>query len=180
MRVALFVVFVSVLTTPSEASNSCMSKTEARQHFGSVHIYWHGTDHCWDATPIRRHHTVRQNIHLPTAQRKIDQPKWHDAMSEMLPNEEPVRSPWVDRWIDIEPSPIVSRWVDITPVAPPPITPIIKGEPRAASHAARHGDGDHNYHTDDYDFRTSVRRHKMGSTHSGPFAGCATGAGRDG
>src|SRR6266853_612266 len=93
MRVALFVVFVSVLTTPSEASNSCMSKTEARQHFGSVHIYWHG------------------------------------AMSEMLPNEEPVRSPWVDRWIDIEPSPIVSRWVDITPVAPPPITPIIKGDP---------------------------------------------------
>ena len=119
MRVALFVVFVSVLTTPSEASNSCMSKTEARQHFGSVHIYWHGKDHCWDATPIRRHHTVRQNIHPPTAQRKIDQPKWHDAMSEMLPNEEPVRSPWVDRWIDIEPSPIVSRWVDIAQVAPP-------------------------------------------------------------
>src|SRR6267154_565371 len=113
MRVALFVVLVSVLTTPSEASNSCMSKTEARQHFGSVHIYWHGTDHCWDATPIRRHHTVRQNIHPPTAQRKIDQPKWHDAMSEMLPNEEPERSPWVD----------------IAPVAPPPITPIIKGEP---------------------------------------------------
>ena len=129
MRVALFVVFVSVLTTASEASNSCMSKTEARQHFGSVHIYWHGKDHCWDATPIRRHHTVRQNIHPPTAQRKIDQPKWHDAMSEMLPNEEPVRSPWVDRWIDIEPSPIVSRWVDIAPVAPPPITPITKGEP---------------------------------------------------
>src|SRR6266852_4951567 len=126
MRVALFVVFVSVLTTPSEASNSCMSKTEARQHFGSVHIYWHGKDHCWDATPIRRHHTVRQNIHPPTAQRKIDQPKWHDAMSELLPNEEPVRTPWVDRWIDIEPSPIVSRWVDIAPVAPPPI---IKSEP---------------------------------------------------
>ena len=119
MRVALFVVFVSVLTTPSEASNSCMSKTEARQHFGSVHIYWHGKDHCWDATPIRRHHTVRQNIHPPTAQRKIDQPKWHDAMSEMLPNEEPVQSPWVDRWIDIEPPPIDARWVDIAQVGPP-------------------------------------------------------------
>ena len=132
MRVALFVVFVSVLTTPSEASNSCMSKTEARQHFGSVHIYWHGPRHCWDATPTGQHrriHSVQQKIPLHTAQRKIDQPKWHDAMSEMLPNEEPVRSPWVDRWIDIEPSPIVSRWVDIAPVAPPPITPIIKGEP---------------------------------------------------
>src|SRR5882757_4576429 len=62
------------------------------------------------ATPYRS-----VDIHPPTAQRKIDQPKWHDAMSEMLPNEEPVRSPWVDRWIDIEPSPIVSRWVDIAP-----------------------------------------------------------------
>ena len=133
MRVALFVAFVSVLTTPSEASNSCMSKTETRQHFGSVHIYWHGKDHCWDATPTGRHgriHTVRQKDHLDTVQQtvqqKIHQPNWHDAMSEMLPNEEPVRSPWVDRWIDIEQSPIVSRWVDIASVAPPRI---IKGEP---------------------------------------------------
>ena len=47
-------------------------------------------------------------------------------MSELLPNEEPVRTPWVDRWIDIEPSPIVSRWVDIAPIAP---LPIIKREP---------------------------------------------------
>ena len=129
MRVALFVVFVSVLTTPSEASNSCMSKTEARQHFGSVHIYWHGKDHCWNATPTSRHHQiqkVQRKFDLHTAQRKIDQPNWHDAMSEMLPNEEPVRSPWVDRWIDIEQSPIVSRWVDIAPVA---LLPIIKREP---------------------------------------------------
>jgi hypothetical protein len=126
MRIALFFVFVSVLIASSEASNSCMSKTEARQHFGSVHIYWHGKDHCWDATPTSQHHTIRQDIHPHTAQRKIDQPKWHDAMSEMLPNEEPVRSPWVDRWIDIEPSPIVSRWVDIAPVA---LLPIIKREP---------------------------------------------------
>ncbi len=49
MRVALIVVFVSALTTPSEASKSCMSRTEAHQHFGS-YIYWHGKDHCWDAT----------------------------------------------------------------------------------------------------------------------------------
>src|SRR5258705_13106489 len=97
MRVALFVVFVSVLTTASEASNSCMSKTEARQHFGSVHIYWHGKDHCWDATPIRRHHTVRQNIHTPTDQRKNDQLKWHDEMSDMEPNEGPELSDWVVR-----------------------------------------------------------------------------------
>jgi len=41
-------------------------------------------------------------------------------MSEMLPNEEPVQSPWVDRWIDIEPPPIDARWVDIAQVGPPP------------------------------------------------------------
>ena len=152
MRVALFVVFVSVLTTPSEASNSCMSKTEARQHFGSVHIYWHGKDHCWDATPGRRHgriHTVRQKDRLDTVQQtvqqKIHQPSWHDSMSEMLPDEAPVRTPWVapeapvrTPWaapqVDIEPPQIsppqfsmAERWVDIAQVAPPRI--IRKPEP---------------------------------------------------
>src|ERR1700682_5306563 len=63
MRAALFVVFVSVLTTPSEASKSCMSKTEARQQFGS-YIYWHGPEHCWDATPTRSH-SVRYRVHHP-------------------------------------------------------------------------------------------------------------------
>src|ERR1700682_1334818 len=128
--IAVSMLVMLVVTTPSEASLSCMSKTEARQHFGSVHIYWHGKDHCWDATPTSRHHQiqkVQRKFDLHTAQRKIDQPNWHDAMSEMLPNEEPVRSPWVDRWIDIEQSPIVSRWVDIAPVAPSRI--IRKPEP---------------------------------------------------
>jgi hypothetical protein len=40
MRVAMIVVSILVVATPSEASKSCMSKTEARQHFGSVRIYW--------------------------------------------------------------------------------------------------------------------------------------------
>jgi len=114
MRVAVFVVFVSVLATPSEASKSCMTKTEARQHFGSVHIYWHGARHCWDATPTRRHHRVHK------VQRKVNPPKWLESMSEMLPDEEPVQKTWVNRWVDIEPPPIVSRWVDIVQVAPPP------------------------------------------------------------
>src|ERR1700681_2432388 len=132
MRVALFVVFVSVLTTPSEASNSCMSKTEARQHFGSVHIYWHGKDHCWDATPTRRHgriHTVRQKNHLNTVQQKIHQPSWHDSMSEMLPDEAPVRTPWVAPQVDIQPPQLsmAERWVEIVQVAPPRI--IRKPEP---------------------------------------------------
>jgi hypothetical protein len=126
MRVALFVVFVSVLTTPSEASNSCMSKTEARQHFGSVHIYWHGKDHCWDATPTRRHgrvHTVRQKDHLDTVQQivqqKIRQPSWRDSMSEMLPDEAPVRTPWVAPQAEPPQLSMAERWVDIVQAATP-------------------------------------------------------------
>jgi len=86
MRIGVIVVSMLVLTTSSsEASKSCMTKTEARQHFGSVHIYWHGNDHCWDATPTRRHgriHTVRQKDHLDTV---IEPPQLSMA----------------ERWVDI-------------------------------------------------------------------------------
>ena len=136
MRIGVIVVSMLVLTTSSEASKSCMTKTEARQHFGSVHIYWHGQDHCWDATSTRRHgrvHTVRQKNHLDTVQQtvqqKIHQPSWHDSMSEMLPDEAPVRTPWVAPQIDIEPPQLsmAERWVDIVQAAPPRI--IRKPEP---------------------------------------------------
>ena len=125
MRVAAIVVSMLVVTTPSEASKSCMSKTEARQHFGSVHIYWHGVDHCWDATPTRRYHQIHQvhKVQRTIAQPKIAQPKWYESMSEMLPDEELVQARWVDRWVDIEPQqfPIVARWIDIDRVASPPV-----------------------------------------------------------
>ena len=147
MRIGVIVVSMLVLTTASEASESCMTKSEARQHFGSVHIYWHGKDHCWDATPTRRHrrvHTVRQKDRLDTVQQtvqqKIHQPRWHDSMSEMLPDEAtvrtpwaapeaPVRTPWVAPQVDTEPPQIsmAERWVDIVQVAPPRI--IRKPEP---------------------------------------------------
>jgi len=143
MRIGVIVVSMLVLTTSSQASESCRTKTEARQHFGSVHIYWHGKDHCWDATSTRQHHrihAVRQRIHLHTVQQKIQQPKWHDSMSEMLPDEAPVRAPWVapevpvrTPWaapqVDIEPPQIsmAERWVDIVQAAPPRI--IRKSEP---------------------------------------------------
>jgi hypothetical protein len=146
MRVAVTVVFALMVATPSEASKSCMSKTEARQHFGSVHIYWHGPAHCWDATSTRRHHQIHQ-IHQ--VRQKKNDPNWHDAMSEMLPDGgsasastrlapvpkqlaaaptqlaaaptqlAPAPTQWVNRWVDIEQSPISSRWVDIAQVAPP-------------------------------------------------------------
>jgi hypothetical protein len=114
MRVV--VLLMLVVTAPSESSLSCMTQTEARQHLGSVHIYWHGKDHCWDATRTCRHHLIDK------VQQKIDQPKWHEATSEMLPDQEPLQTPWVDRWVNIEPPQlaIVARGVDIVQVAPPP------------------------------------------------------------
>jgi hypothetical protein len=123
MRLAVIVVLL-VVTTPSDASKSCMSVTEARQHFGSVHIYWHGKDHCWDARPTSRHHhihKVQNQIHK--VHKTIDEPKWQKAMSEMLLDEGPVRTSWVDRWVDIQPpqAPIVARQVDIVQVAPSPV-----------------------------------------------------------
>jgi hypothetical protein len=127
MRVAVIVVCALAVATPSEASRSCMSKTEARQHFGSTHIYWHGPRHCWDATPTRRHHQIRQAQH-----KKSDEPKWHEAMSEMLPDGDAgaapaqaapasASAPALDRSLNSGQSPVASRWVDIVQVASPPV-----------------------------------------------------------
>jgi hypothetical protein len=120
MRVAFIVpasiiASISALTTPSDALSSCMSKSEARQHYGSVHIYWHGPDHCWDATP-GRHRLVRKNQSNVDrqAERESRRSDWRQAMSEMLPDNAPVQAPdaraagsaastnWLHRWIDIE------------------------------------------------------------------------------
>ncbi|MFY9952164.1 hypothetical protein [Bradyrhizobium sp.] len=147
MRVAVIVVTMLVAATPSKASRSCMSKDEARQHFPTLHIYWHGADHCWDAMPSRRREAdqarrkapireAEQQIDLP----RIDQPAWRNSMSAMLPDDNLVPSlaasrddrsslnedatagtPWQDRWVNIETSPIAARWVDIAQVTPPAI-----------------------------------------------------------
>jgi len=144
MRVAVIVVTMLAVTTPSEASQSCMSKTEARQHFRSTHIYWHGPDHCWDATPPRhRQIQARQKPPIPEVQRQSE-PKWHEAMSAMLPDDQPgkilrnaassdigdtndgavIVMPWADRWVDIGPSqsPLVARPVRIVHLSPPPVS----------------------------------------------------------
>src|SRR6516165_4390085 len=90
MRVAVIVVGLVVVSTPSQASRSCMTQAEARQQFATSHLYWHGS-HCWDAmTPSRRGVVprVRENVQRE-AQRDAPEPnnpepKWREAMSEML------------------------------------------------------------------------------------------------
>ncbi len=84
-----------VLMGPSEASQPCVSRAEARQHSGSVHLYRHGRDHCWDAVPTCGNHQIH------SIQRAIEQPGPTDAIPEMLPDD--------------------ARWIDIDQVAPPSI-----------------------------------------------------------
>jgi hypothetical protein len=117
MRVAVIVAFASVLTTtPSEASTSCMSKTEARQHFATVYLYWHGPEHCWDTTPTVRHR-VRHAEPEPSPRFVVPVPspdlrRLANAMAADEPEATRVTvTPWVERWTDIAqvepPNPIV-------------------------------------------------------------------------
>ena len=106
MRVAVIVVFVSLLTMRSEASTSCISKTEARQQFGTVYLYWHGPEHCWDATPTRLHgvrHRVRHPEPTPHFVVPIPSPDLRRSANAMATDEPEIELiiPWVDRWTDI-------------------------------------------------------------------------------
>jgi hypothetical protein len=84
-----------VLMGPSEASQPCVSRTEARQHSGSVHLYRHGRDQCWDAVPTLGNHQIHG------VRRAMERPRPDDAIPEMLPDD--------------------ARWIDIDQVAPPSI-----------------------------------------------------------
>ncbi len=126
MRVALVVVFVSVLTTSSEASQSCMSKTEARQSFHSSYIYWHGVDHCWDAIPIRRYRSPHRAHHhepepTPPAVMPMPSPDLRRSANAMAVDE-----PATDL---ITATPWVERWNDITQVVPPKPIVVIERKP---------------------------------------------------
>jgi hypothetical protein len=134
MRVAAFCALILMVATPSEASESCMSVTEARHRFRMVHIYWHGPDHCWDASRGRRPRGISH-----TVASKPDQRKWRDAMSEMVPDArvasvapdaQVAQILWLDRWVDMKPSelPLIARSVDIPHQAtsPPSAEPITR------------------------------------------------------
>ena len=112
MRVAVIVVGLVVVSTPSQASRSCMTQAEARQQFATSHLYWHGR-HCWDAmTPSRGVvPRVRENVQRE-AQRDAPEPnnpepKWRETMSEMpTANEAPSPSVnWENRWVEIAQAP---------------------------------------------------------------------------
>jgi hypothetical protein len=109
MRVAVIVIGIAMVSSPSYASKSCMTLAEARQQFGQVHLWWHGSGHCWDARAGRHgyiHQAKRSDVRqaqrddrdedeLDAAAAKPDvkpgakptEPKWRearDAMPDML------------------------------------------------------------------------------------------------
>jgi hypothetical protein len=85
-----------------------MTQAEARQQFATSHLYWHGR-HCWDAMTPSRHvvHGVRENVQREAQRDPVEpsnpEPKWREAMSEMLTvNEAPSPSVnWENRWVEI-------------------------------------------------------------------------------
>jgi hypothetical protein len=131
--IAISMLVALTMGTPSKASHHCMSKAQARQHFGSVHLYWHGRAHCWDATAPGR---VRESRKAPAA-------RWRDALSEILPESKsgilpesksgilpeskPVQTivapSWLERWVDIGPSqlPLAADKVDSGRPQSPPV-----------------------------------------------------------
>src|SRR5215470_2684430 len=102
MRTAAIFVFVVLAATPAHASKSCMTMAEARAQFATSHLYWHGPNHCWDATApthriVRRvkpkepqEDNARDDSAAPEVAARDDgtvparrEPKWRNAMSEM-------------------------------------------------------------------------------------------------
>ena len=103
MRVAIIGVAIALASsTPALSSPSCMTQSEARAKFPKEHLWWHGSGHCWDATPPSRQRLAqrikrqaKQEVRAerePAEEKKADEkPKagwsnetrWREAMSRM-------------------------------------------------------------------------------------------------
>ena|SRR5882757_8847422 len=122
MPVALIAMSVLVMlgaTTPSE-SFAVLHEQES----GFVQINRHGWDRCWDPTPNGRHpqiNKVARKIRVHEVEENCDQANWYNSMWEMLPVDEPVQAPWLDRRANIEPSQQVSHSVGASQATTPPI-----------------------------------------------------------
>lgn len=126
MRVAVMVISILVVATSSYASEACMTKEEARKHFATSYLYWHGPDHCWDASrgwPPSARNAPQKKIPQKKTEvvyKENPEPNWRDSRSELLTSnaapsasqsepsetsEAPARAsvnvPWSDRWVDL-------------------------------------------------------------------------------
>ena len=116
----LFFVLLA-LTIPSQASQSCMARAEAREHFGSVHLYSHSRDRCWDTVPTQK------AFRTARLRRTIDQYAPHQPPSKAA-YDELVQTRLMDRWAEFDRSqyPALARWIEMVEVASPLVEPKVE------------------------------------------------------
>ena len=149
MRVAMIVVVIALASSPafspSLASPSCMTQSEARAKFPREHLWWHGPNRCWDATPPSRARLAQRNKarEAKQAEREVtaepeaaeekkpsrwaSDNRWRDAMSKASPADlagmtAPARAQAGIEPADTTAAPRIDwreRWVDITQRMPP-------------------------------------------------------------
>ncbi|MBA7715213.1 hypothetical protein ES703_124254 [subsurface metagenome] len=150
MRVAIFLAAsaLALASSPSIASPACMTQAEARAKFPTQHLWWHGANRCWDATPGRRQLAKRiearkqvdaepevKATRAAPEEKKPEEKKpavsnerrWRDAMSRMRPEDfaGSVGSARAEASADPSATPAVprinffERWVDIAQSVPP-------------------------------------------------------------
>jgi len=112
--IAVLAVVLLALTTSTEASRSCMTRVEARQHFPSLHLYLHPREKCWDTVPTPRAFQII-NPGTTIGQRARHQP------SPKTAHEEIAQTQWLDRWAEVDRSqyPALARWIEMVEVASP-------------------------------------------------------------
>lgn len=49
----------SIAALSADVERSCLTKSQARAKWPTKHLYWHGMDHCWDATSRKRRPKIK-------------------------------------------------------------------------------------------------------------------------
>jgi hypothetical protein len=82
MRFALALIVTLLAAFPALAGPSCMTKHEARSHYGNDWIYWHGPGHCWDNQRGHVRIAKRNETDNRSAARKADKSPSRTAAPE--------------------------------------------------------------------------------------------------
>jgi hypothetical protein len=103
-----------------------MTKDEARKHFATSYLYWHGSGHCWDANSGRlRSESHTRQKGKEEVRKEESEPNWREAHSQLLspeaalsaPQSQPSEGHEATRETS-EGAPLSQRWVDIAQVVP--------------------------------------------------------------
>jgi len=107
MRIAMLVAAIALVSSPSLASPSCMTQNEARAKFPTAHLWWHGPNRCWDATPSRTQLSKRIKARETRAaspevlpEREAPQEKLQErlALGRVTPEKRPANWAHESRW----------------------------------------------------------------------------------